>query len=65
MPRLLSVSLLATDTRTIIRSHIFANVFLQNWKDCSYRLRGLKAAQGEWDLVCMAWNLKRMYALRG
>jgi len=23
----------------------------------------LEAAQGEWNLVCMAWNLKRMYAL--
>ena len=30
-----------------------------------FHLRGLQAAQGEWNLVCMAWNLKRMYALRG
>ena len=30
-----------------------------------FHLRGLNAAQGEWSLVCMAWNLKRMYALGG
>lgn len=30
-----------------------------------FHLRGLDAAQGEWNLVCMAWNLKRMYALSG
>lgn len=30
-----------------------------------FHLRGLDAAQGEWNLVCMAWNLKRMYALEG
>jgi len=30
-----------------------------------FHLRGLDAAQGEWNLVCMAWNLKRMYALGG
>ena len=30
-----------------------------------FHLRGLDAAQGEWNLVCMAWNLKRMYALTG
>jgi hypothetical protein len=30
-----------------------------------FHLRGLDAAQGEWKLVCMAWNLKRMYALAG
>ncbi|MEE9492106.1 MAG: IS1182 family transposase [Gammaproteobacteria bacterium] len=28
-----------------------------------FHLRGLDAAHGEWNLVCMAWNLKRMYAL--
>jgi len=28
-----------------------------------FHLRGLDAAQGEWNLVCMAWNVKRMYAL--
>ena len=60
MTRLLCVSLLATDTRAMIRLHIYANVFLRNWKDCFCRLRGLKAAQGECNLVCMAWNLKRM-----
>jgi transposase len=30
-----------------------------------FHLRGFAAAQGEWNLVCMAWNLKRMYALAG
>lgn len=30
-----------------------------------FHLRGLDAAQGEWNLVCMAWNLKRMYVLGG
>jgi len=30
-----------------------------------FHLRGLDAAQGEWNLVCMAWNLKRLYALGG
>ena len=28
-----------------------------------FRLRGLRGAQGEWSLVCTAWNLKRLYAL--
>jgi hypothetical protein len=27
-----------------------------------FHLRGLNAAQGEWNLVCMAWNLKRWEA---
>ena len=26
-----------------------------------FHLRGLEAVQGEWALVCMAWNLKRMH----
>lgn len=30
-----------------------------------FHFRGLDAVQGEWNLVCMAWNLKRMYALGG
>ena len=30
-----------------------------------FHLRGLAAAQGEWNLVCMAWNVKRMFALGG
>ena len=30
-----------------------------------FHLGGLHAAQGEWNLVCMAWNLKRMHALAG
>lgn len=28
-----------------------------------FHLRGLTAARGEWSLVTMAWNLKRMFAL--
>ena len=27
-----------------------------------FHLRGLRGAEGEWSLVCTAWNLKRMYA---
>ena len=29
-----------------------------------FSLRGLKKVTGEWTLVCLAWNLKRMAALR-
>ncbi|MER2622472.1 MAG: IS1182 family transposase [Accumulibacter sp.] len=29
-----------------------------------FSLRGLKKVTGEWTLVCMAWNLKRMAVLR-
>lgn len=28
-----------------------------------FLLRGFEAVQGEWDLVCVAWNLKRLHAL--
>ena len=28
-----------------------------------FHLRGLRAASGEWTLVSLAWNLKRMHAL--
>jgi len=28
-----------------------------------FLLRGLKRVAGEWDLFCIAYNLKRMYAL--
>lgn len=28
-----------------------------------FLLRGLKAVRGEWNLVCMAWNIKKLYAL--
>jgi transposase len=28
-------------------------------------LRGLEAVSGEWTLVSIAWNMKRMYALKG
>ncbi|MCF7996786.1 MAG: transposase [Chromatiaceae bacterium] len=30
-----------------------------------FLLRGLRAVQGEWALVCLGWNLKRLFALRG
>ena len=30
-----------------------------------FLLRGLNAVQGEWSLVCIGWNLKRMHALKG
>ena len=29
-----------------------------------FSMRGLAAAQNEWDMVCLAWNLKRMAVLR-
>lgn len=28
-----------------------------------FSLRGLEATAGEWDLVCLAWNLKRLHKL--
>jgi Transposase DDE domain len=30
-----------------------------------FRLRGLENARGEWSLVTMSWNLKRMFVLQG
>ena len=30
-----------------------------------FHLRGLQAVRGEWNLVCTAWNLKRLYVLAG
>ncbi|WP_426105587.1 transposase [Massilia sp. TSP1-1-2] len=29
-----------------------------------FSLRGLDLVNGEWSLVCLAWNLKRMAVLR-
>lgn len=29
-----------------------------------FSLRGLQKVSGEWTLVCLAWNLKRMATLR-
>jgi hypothetical protein len=29
-----------------------------------FSLRGLKKVSGEWSLVCLAWNVKRMAKLR-
>jgi IS5 family transposase len=30
-----------------------------------FSLRGLEKVRGEWNLVIMAWNIKRMFALAG
>ena len=30
-----------------------------------FLLRGLENVRGEWSLVTMAWNLKRMFVLAG
>lgn len=30
-----------------------------------YLLRGFESVQGEWTLVCLAWNLKRLHAIKG
>ena len=30
-----------------------------------FLLRGLDKVRGEWSLVTMAWNMKRMFALAG
>jgi transposase len=35
---------------------------VMGWRQMS--LRGLAKAQGEWNLVTMAWNIKRMHVLR-
>ena len=29
----------------------------------SFQMRGTEAAEGEWNLVCMAWNIKRLHVL--
>jgi len=29
----------------------------------SFLLRGFESVQGEWDLICMAWNIKRLHVL--
>jgi transposase len=29
----------------------------------SFQMRGCEAAEGEWNLVCMAWNIKRLHVL--
>lgn len=29
-----------------------------------FLLRGLEQASGEWNLVCLAWNMKRLFALK-
>lgn len=35
---------------------------VMGWRQMS--MRGLHKAQGEWNLVTMAWNIKRMHVLR-
>ena len=35
---------------------------VMGWRQMS--MRGLEKAQGEWNLVTMAWNIKRMHVLR-
>ena len=30
-----------------------------------FLLRGIESVKGEWNLVCVAWNLKRLHTLRG
>ena len=30
---------------------------------CQFSLRGLNGARGEWSLVTMAWNIKRIFAV--
>ncbi len=35
---------------------------VMGWQQMS--MRGLRKAQGEWHLVTMAWNIKRMHVLR-
>jgi hypothetical protein len=30
-----------------------------------FRLRGIDNVRGEWNLVTMAWNMKRMFVLAG
>jgi hypothetical protein len=29
-----------------------------------FSLRGISKVQGEWNLVCLAWNLRRLATLR-
>ena len=30
-----------------------------------FLLRGFDSVQGEWSLVCIGWNIRRMHALKG
>ncbi|MDH4318869.1 MAG: transposase, partial [Desulfobulbaceae bacterium] len=30
-----------------------------------FLLRGLEAVAGEWNIVSIAWNLKRLFAIKG
>jgi len=35
---------------------------VMGWRQMS--MRGLEKAQGEWSLVALAWNVKRLHVLR-
>jgi hypothetical protein len=35
---------------------------VMDWRQMS--MRGLEKAQGEWNLLSRAWNIKRMHVLR-
>ena len=37
--------------------------FRQVDRQTGFLLRGLDKARGEWSLVTMAWNMKRIFAL--
>ena len=62
------------DSRCLRRSEREKSAFLQAGCVCffvfevmGYRqclLRGLKSVQGEWNLVAMSWNIKRMFAMQ-
>lgn len=43
---------------------VFGNI-KQNLGFRQFLLRGRQAVEAEWSLVCIGWNLKRMYGLRG
>ncbi|MBU1994664.1 transposase [bacterium] len=30
-----------------------------------FMLRGFEKAKGEWNLICIAYNLKRLHTMRG
>ncbi|MDX8395996.1 MAG: transposase, partial [Mariprofundaceae bacterium] len=29
-----------------------------------FSMRGLEKTKGEWSLVCMAWNIRRLFSLK-
>ncbi len=42
----------------------FSEANVQACEDAKVDPRGLKKVKGEWNLVTMAWNIKRMFALQ-